>query len=144
MSDYTENNNGFLGRGIAFPLQVMDGVLGMNEYDAQVKQSIRLILSTAKGERVMRPDFGSGLERFAFEPYNGVTAILVQQEVKEVLQEFEPRIDVLNVTLEQGGNDSSASDRTGQMNITIEYRVKSTNSTGNLVYPFYIERGESA
>jgi phage baseplate assembly protein W len=144
MSDIKENSSEFLGRGIAFPLQLRDGVLAMNEYDAQVKQSIRLILSTSKGERVMRPDFGAGLERFAFEPDNGLTAILVQQEVKEVLKKYEPRIEVLTVNVDQGINDSGAGDRTGQMNITIDYKVKTTNTTGNLVYPFYIERGESA
>jgi phage baseplate assembly protein W len=144
MSDVIGNSSEFLGRGIAFPLQARDGVLVMNEYDAQVKQSIRLILSTSKGERVMRPDFGAGLERFAFEPDNGLTAILVQQEVKEVLKKYEPRIEVLSVTVDSGGKDSVAGERAGQMNITIVYRVKTTNSTGNLVYPFYIERGESA
>jgi phage baseplate assembly protein W len=144
MSDLQENNSEFLGRGIAFPLQIRNGVLVMNEYEAQVKQSIRLILSTSKGERVMRPDFGAGLERFAFEPDNGVTEILIQQEVKEVLQQYEPRIEVLAVTVDRDGNDSGAGDRAGKMQISINYRVKTTNSTGNLVYPFYIERGESA
>jgi phage baseplate assembly protein W len=145
MSDITENNNDFLGRGIAFPLQLQNGVLAMNAYDAQVKQSIHLILSTAKGERVMRPDFGAGLERFAFEPDNGLTAMLVQQEVKEVLMQYEPRIDVLDVSVvEPGGKDSGNGIRTGELYISIDYKVKTTNTTGNLVYPFYIERGESA
>lgn len=143
MSENTNTGDEILGRGIAFPLQLQDGKLGMNAYESQVAQSIRLILSTAKGERVMRPDFGAGMERLAFEPNNTVTAILVQQQVKEALLRYEPRIEVLSVTASQSDAASIAASQEGALYITINYRVKKTDSVSNLVYPFYIERGES-
>lgn len=124
-----------LGRGIAFPLRLEGGNLGMNAYESQVEQSIRLILRTGQGERVMRPDFGAGLDRLAFEPMSAVTVALVQHRVKEALTRFEPRIAVLVVTAESKPAE-------GRLDIAIQYRVKRTDSVHNLVYPFYVERGE--
>ena len=144
MNDNSTTNNAVLGRGIAFPLQLQNGTLGMNAYESQVAQSIRLLLSTAKGERVMRPDFGAGLERLAFEPNNPVTAVLIQQQVKEALLRYEPRIEVLGVFVSQSDQAAINASQNGEMLIEISYRVKTTDSTGNLVYPFYIERGVSA
>ncbi|MFZ6756248.1 GPW/gp25 family protein [Undibacterium sp. Ji50W] len=131
----TENNREILGRGIAFfPLRLMGGTLGMNEYDEHIRQSIRLILGTAYHERAMRPDFGGGMEALTFEPMNPVTAILAQLQVQTALAKFEPRIDVLTVQV-------SALPDEGKLNIDIIYRVRSTDTVYNLVYPFYIERG---
>lgn len=144
MNEITGINNEILGRGVAFPLQLQNGTLGMNAYESQVAQSIRLILSTAKGERVMRPDFGAGLERLAFEPNNTVTAILIQQQVNEALLHFEPRIEVLGVSVNQSDQAAVTASQKGELLIEISYRVKTTDSIENLVYPFYIERGVSA
>ncbi len=144
MIDSSITNNAVLGQGIAFPLQLQNGTLGMNAYESQVAQSIRLILSTAKGERVMRPDFGAGLERLAFEPNNTVTAILIQQQVNEALLHFEPRIEVLGVSVNQSDQAAVTASQKGELLIEISYRVKTTDSIENLVYPFYIERGVSA
>ena len=123
-----------LGRGVAFPLQLTGGVVGMNAYEAQVHQSIRLILSTGRGERVMRPDFGGNLERLAFEPMSAVTLAHVQHDVQESLIRFEPRVEVIEVKVTR---DPDA----GALMVEIQYRVKRTDSVFNLVYPFYIERG---
>lgn len=143
MIDSSIENNDILGRGIAFPLQLHDGKLGMNAYESQVAQSIRLILSTAKGERVMRPDFGAGMESLAFEPNNTVTAILIQQQVKEALLRYEPRIEVLSVTVNNNDDEGKAAAQEGKLFIYIAYRVKTTDSVSNLVYPFYVDRGAS-
>jgi len=136
MSERTILGDEVLGRGIAFPLRLTGGLIGMNAYDSQVEQSIRLILRTARGERVMRPDFGAGADILAFEPMNAVTAGLLQHRVKDALQRFEPRIEVLNVAVD-------ALSGQGQLLARIEYRVKRTDSVLNLVYPFYVERGEA-
>lgn len=135
MNRNTRNNDEILGRGIAFPLRLEGGNLGMNAYESQVEQSIRLILRTGQGERVMRPDFGAGIDRLAFEPMGAVTVALVQHQVKETLTRFEPRIEVLGVTAEAKSDE-------GRLDVTIQYRVRRTNSVNNLVYPFYLERGE--
>lgn len=134
MSENANTGDEILGRGIAFPLQLARGQVGMNAYESQVEQSIRLILRTAQGERVMRPDFGAGMDTLAFEPMNTITTALVQHRVKEALTRFEPRIEVLNVAV-------SAVKDEGELHADIQYRLKRTDSVFNLVYPFYIERG---
>lgn len=127
----------FLGSGIAFPLRVDDkGQLAMNSLENQVRQSILLILQTAKGERVMRPDFGAGLSDLVFLPAGTATAVMAQHEVKEALTSFEPRIDVLKVDV------TVDSKQPGMLLIDVEYRVRKTDTLFNLVYPFYLERGE--
>ena len=125
-----------LGRGIAFPLRLAGGEVGMNAYDSQGMQSILLILMTGQGERAMRPEFGAGMELLAFEPMNAVTVALVQHRVKDALSRFEPRIEVLGVSAE-------ARPAQGQLVVSIDYRIKRTNSVNSLVYPYYLERGES-
>ena len=136
MSQDNETGDEILGRGIAFPLKLKGGQVGMNAYENQVDQSIRLILRTAQGERVMRPDFGAGMDTLAFEPMNTVTTALVQHRVKETLTRFEPRIEVLNVTV------NALKDK-GELHANIQYRVRRTDSVFNQVYPFYVERGET-
>jgi Bacteriophage baseplate protein W len=124
-----------LGRGVAFPLQLAGGTVGLNAYESQVTQSIRLILDTGRGERVMRPAFGGNLHRLAFEPLNPVTLTLVQHEVRDTLVQFEPRIDVLDVVT-QTQSDASL------LLVEIRYRVRQTDSVFNMVYPFYLDRGD--
>ncbi len=134
-----ESNNGreFLGAGIAFPLGVnADGHLAMHSLDDQVRQSIFLILQTGKGERVMRPDFGAGLQAQVFDSITPTTITLVQHRVEEALIRFEPRIEVLKVEVNSDQKES------GVLLINISYRVRRTDISFNLVYPFYIERGE--
>jgi phage baseplate assembly protein W len=123
-----------LGRGIALPLQIEGGALGMNQGEAQVRQSILLILRTGHYERMMRPGFGGGMERLAFEPMNAVTGVLVQRLVKQALMQYEPRIEVLAVT-------TGATSELGVLQVEITYRIKQSGITGNLVYPFYLQTG---
>jgi phage baseplate assembly protein W len=121
-----------------FPFAMKGGTVAMNSYEDQVEQSIRLILKTERGERVMRPDFGAGMELLAFEPLNAVTLALVRERVSEALLRFEPRIDLLAVAVESG------EDQQGRcLLVSIAYRIRRTNTEKNLVYPFYLERGEA-
>jgi phage baseplate assembly protein W len=126
----------FLGRGIGFPVTVNEkGVLETAAYEESVRQSLWLILGTAKGERVMRPDFGSGIYDLVFALQTQTTAGTIAQVVREDLLLWEPRIDVLDVQV------TSQSDPEGQrMLISITYQVRVTNNVFNLVYPFYLER----
>src|SRR6478672_9207203 len=98
MSSGSSQGQEFLGAGIAFPLAVdAAGCIAMNSLESQVRQSILLILRTAPDDRVMRPEFGAGLNNLVFEPLNQATISLAQHYVKEALVRFEPRIEVLNV-----------------------------------------------
>jgi phage baseplate assembly protein W len=128
----------FLGRGWGFPVRVDDksGAIRLSQYEQDIQQSIWIILSTAKGERVMRPDFGCGIHDLVFEVINTTTLAEIEDGVRAALARFEARIDVRQVTaLTDAGVD-------GQLRISIDYEVRGTNNQFNFVYPFYIkERG---
>jgi Bacteriophage baseplate protein W len=125
-----------LGSGWYFPIQqeAAGAGLAMASDELSVRQSIEIILSTEKGERSMRPDFGCDLNKLLFAPNNGTTRALAAFEVTEALKAWEPRIDVLEVKAQAGGDDGE------QLLITIGYRVRSTDNRFNLVYPFYLNR----
>ena len=123
----------FLGQGWRFPMGVDGrGDLAVSGYDRDIEQAITIILSTARGERIMRPDFGSAIHDFIFAPYNATTAGLLAYHVQEALARWEPRIEVTDVDVQPNPGDSS------QIMIDIQYTVKSTNDERNLVYPFYL------
>jgi uncharacterized protein len=127
----------FLGVGLGFPVTI-DGKekrLAVAEYEESVRQAIWIILATAKGERVMRPDFGCGIYELVFAVNDAGTRGLVEYEVREALRAWEPRIDVLKVKARSAGAEEE------KLLISIDYRVRVTDSRFNLVYPFYLERG---
>lgn len=126
----------FLGRGWNFPIQAgADGQIVEAEYEQDVHQAVRLVLGTDLGERVMLPAFGGGLRALLFEPLTATTQALVQLRVRDALVRFEPRIDVLDVTVELDTGPDAA------LLIGVDYRVRSTNTFYNLVYPFYLLEG---
>ena len=123
----------FLGAGWKFPLQVNpSGGIARARYEQRVEESIYLILSTAKGERMMLRDFGCGIHDRVFAPNDSVVLSTVVSEVREALVRFEPRIDVLDITAE------SAADQQNLLLIRIDYRIRANQALGNLTYPFYI------
>jgi uncharacterized protein len=124
----------FLGVGFAFPPAAASGDLATAAYETDIQQSIQIILGTAPGERVMRPDFGAGLKKLIFEPMNTTTAALAQFNVQQALTQWEPRIDQVTVNV-------TPQPSTGSLQICIRYRVRSTNTFYNLVYPFYLTEG---
>ena len=124
----------FLGIGWRFPVSLeANGQIAMAHYEESIRQAIGMILGTAKGERVMRPDFGCGIHDLVFAVNSPGTAARVASEVRQALIEWEPRIDLLKV------NVSPESSAGNQLLIEIEYRVRATNNRFNLVYPFYLE-----
>jgi phage baseplate assembly protein W len=137
MANRSDAGNEFLGAGIAFPLGVdAQGQLAMSSLEDHVRQSILLIARTGKSERVMRPGFGAGLDTLVFSPSTSATATLVQQRLKDALVRDEPRIEVLSVAAEI---DAAAPET---VVVTLQYRVRRTDTTFNLVFPFYLERGQ--
>jgi phage baseplate assembly protein W len=135
-SGQTDLTKAFLGVGWAFPPQVeADGTITEAVYEEDIRQAIRIILGTNPGERVMRPDFGAGLNAFVFEPVSTTTMALVQTRVQDALIAWEPRIDVEQVRVTTDSNERY------KLLIDITYRVRATNAVGNLVYPFYLQEG---
>jgi phage baseplate assembly protein W len=128
----------FLGRGWRYPVELVGDRLAWEQEEAKIEQSILVILGTARGERVMRPDFGSRLRELVFAPLNSSTRALAARYVTEALTTWEPRVEVLGVRVEPRGTLE------GVLDINVEYRVRATNSAFNLVYPFYLREGAGA
>lgn len=125
----------FLGIGVSFPLQLNDEhVVIRAEYEESVRQSILIILGTAKGERLMRPDFGCDIHDLTFANTGAATIGRLQKSVQQALLRLEPRIDVLSVAVRVG-------DESNVLLIDVEYEVRATNNAFNLVYPFYLQLG---
>lgn len=129
----------YVGRGISFPLRFENGSMVMTTGTDDIDRGIRVVLSTAPGERVMRPAFGCKIWDLLFEPINANTLGWMEEATREALSRWEPRIDVMDV---QAVPDESAAG--SLVHITISYRVKATNDRRNLVYPFYVIPGEGA
>ena len=122
----------FLGVGWGYPLGTDPvGEVRTSMYEEDVRQAVRIILATGRGERVMRPDFGAGLNQMVFEPMNATTTELVRHRVEEALVLWEPRIDSISVSV-------STEAALGRLLIEVRYRVRATNTFYNLVYPFYL------
>jgi phage baseplate assembly protein W len=129
----------FLGVGWSFPVspQPPSGEVSLAAYEDDIRQAILLILETDLGERVMRPDFGSGLRSLVFQPMNTATMALAEHQVEQALVTWEPRIQVQEVVVTA---DTSLQNR---LLIRVSYRVRTTNTFYNLVYPFYLREGLS-
>ena len=127
----------FLGEGWKFPISTGDDYkIDSSKYEDDIRESIWIILGTAKGERVMRPDFGCGIHDYVFASLNFTTITFIETTVREALSYWEPRIEVNDVTAkpEEG--------HIGRLLINIDYTVRTTNNQFNLVYPFYLTEGE--
>ncbi len=128
----------FLGIGLGFPPALdANGALARAEYEESVRQSIWIILGTAKGERVMRPNFGCGIHELVFANASSATFGRLAEEVHDALLRFETRIDVLDVQVTPDGEGEV-------LLISIDYEVRATNNAFNLVYPFYLQQGTRA
>jgi phage baseplate assembly protein W len=123
----------FVGRGFAFPLGVnTDGGIRMTRGSEDLDASMRVILSTAPGERLMRPQFGCRIWDLLFEPVNFNTLGQMAEAAGDALAQWEPRVDVLGIDCVPDVRDQFL------VNIEITYKVRATNDRRNLVYPFYV------
>ena len=129
----TGHGTDFIGRGFGWPLRVdHTGSIRLTEGIEDLERSIRMVLLTAPGERLMRPQFGCRIWDLLFEPVNANLLGLISQAVRDALAQWEPRVDVEDVRPLQDSSES------GLLHIEIDYRVRSTNDRRNLVFPFYV------
>lgn len=133
-------DDSFLGRGWNFSLRPDSAGVGVDAQgqiaeasgDEKIRQSIWVILSTAPGERVGRPDFGCGIHDLVFAPRTAGTLGELSRSVTTALQRWEPRIEVLGVDALPHPKDANG------ILLEIRYEIRATNSRFNLVYPFYL------
>jgi phage baseplate assembly protein W len=126
----------FLGIGWKYPVSVeADGSISCSSYEENIRESILLILGTAKGERLMRPDFGCSIHEYAYGIMDTLTRRKIENAVYEALVNWEPRIEVNEIkTLTEKALE-------GKILINIDYKVRRSNTQVNLVYPFYLKEG---
>lgn len=128
----------FLGRGWAFPvLPDASGRLRYTSGAQNIEHSLKVLLLTQLGERVMRPGLGTDTRRMVFAPGSLRHLRLLETSVRRAIVEHERRVDVLEVRAE-----ADPTDRT-RVVISIDYRVRRTNAVANLVFPYYLQEGES-
>jgi Bacteriophage baseplate protein W len=126
----------FLGTGWKFPIQVTPtGGIASASAEQRIEEAILIILSTARGERLMLPEFGCGIHDLVFAPNDSSTVSKVIDAVRRSLVSYEPRIDLLDVSAE------TAAGQPNLLLIRVDYRIRDTNSMKNLVYPFFITEG---
>ncbi len=137
MNDEQQQLTNFLGRGWSFPPTFKREIPGvqMLEKEVDVCSSLEILLSTTLGERIMLPDYGCNLEELLFESLDTTTKTIIADKIETALLYHEPRIDVLKVTL------NSEREMEGIVLIEVEYRIRSTNTRYNIVYPFYKTEG---
>lgn len=126
-----------LGRGLAFPFGVdARGAVALVGDEADVEQAIGIILSTAPGERPMRPEFGCRVHDCVFDTLDARTLGRIDYEVRVALDRWEPRIVVRDVALDVPPDAEPGGD--GVVHIQVRYEVKATNDVRNIVHPFYV------
>jgi phage baseplate assembly protein W len=124
----------FLGTGWRFPLLPDElGQLGYTAEEENVAQSLRLLLLTVQGERVMRPEFGTKLQRYLFAPGSTQYLRLLETTIREAVRDWEPRVDLDEVRAEMNHPDND-----NRATVSITYRVRQSNTQQNLVFPFYL------
>jgi Phage baseplate assembly protein W len=126
----------FLGTGLSLPVETdAQGNVSLVSGEENVERSVRLILGTAKGERVMRPEFGCDIHDQVYASLSPGTLNRIEDGVRRALVRWEPRIDVERVEAEPDAESP------GKLLIEISYYIQSTNSRNNMVYPFYLQEG---
>lgn len=137
MDDHRLKDREYIGQGISFPLHIdQQGGLALTRGAQEIEQSIRIILGTSPGERVMRPEFGSRVHELVFAPDNASTRRLITHYVEEALDRWEPRIQVKEVII----NNDPLQD--GALLVEIQYRIKDTHDDRSIVYPFFLQGEE--
>jgi uncharacterized protein len=123
----------FKGTGWAFPVRPdLGGGLGYTAGDANIEQSLLLLLRTVQGERVMRPGFGTKARDLVFAPGSVQNLRLLETTVREAIRDFEPRVLVERVLAAPDPQDETVAV------VDVAYRVRQTNTRDNLVFPFYL------
>lgn len=123
----------FIGRGFGWPMGVdHTGAIALTDGVADLDSSIEMVLMTAPGERLMRPQFGCRIWDLLFEPVTANLLGLIAEAVRDALAQWEPRIVVDEVKPEPDPDNHAL------VRIQVSYRVRATNDRRNLVYPFYV------
>lgn len=129
-----ESENSFLGKGWSFPptFDPLNRQVEIVSGEEDIRQSLRILLATRIGERVMQPLFGCNLDDLVFETLDTSLITDIKNKVETSILYFEPRVNLIKVEV------IPQSELEGRILLSIQYIVKATNSRSNLVFPFYL------
>ncbi len=126
----------FLGAGWRFPPRFQrNGDVLMTHDEQDIEASLKILLGTTPGERIMFPKYGLNMQELLFEPMSTTAQTLLQERIKTTLLIYESRINVLKVEIDETQLPE------GRLVLSIDYEIRATNSRFNLVYPFYLNDG---
>ncbi len=128
------NDKDFLGKGLRFPVSInLNGGVSSSALEENVRQSIFVILGTAPGERLARPQFGCQIHDLMFAPNNDLTAARAEVYCEEAIYKFEPRVAKVKAMARANPDEPN------RLDIRIEYVIAGKNDKRNLVFPFYLK-----
>ena len=132
-----ENDPGFLGRGWHFPplFDPATGEAHMVQAETDIAESLRILMATRPGERIMQPAYGCRLHEYVFDLNGPGTRAAIETAIRQAILFFEPRITLHEVRVE------TTDWLHGRMHVELEYTIDQTNARSNMVYPFYIDEG---
>lgn len=126
-----------IGTGWRFPIRVDSrGSLEFSDGAELIAQAIWIVLSTPRRSRIMLPEFGCAIHDLVFAPDSPGTRALVEDEARQALTRWEPRIDVIKVAA------TAHADTPNMLLIEVDYRIRANNAELNMVYPFYLNEGK--
>ena len=125
---------GLFGQGLSFPPRIgADGRLAWSADEDNVRESIRIVLLTEPGERVMREEFGCGLKRFLFEPNTTTTRELIRERIIQAITRWEPRVTLQDVIV------AADADNVRLAQISVLFRLVATQAPGRLGLTLQLE-----
>jgi phage baseplate assembly protein W len=128
------NDRDFLGKGLRFPVSVnLNGGVSSSALEENVRQCLFIILGTAPGERINRPDFGCQIHDLMFAPNNALTAAMAAVYCEEAIYKFEPRVEEVHCQAQPNRDEPN------RLDVRIEYVIAGKNDKRNLVFPFYLK-----
>ena len=107
----------------------------MVERETDINESLRILFTTRRGERVMHPNYGCNLQDLVFEPMDGETENAIEREISQAVLFYEPRIEIIEIIVQ------TEDWLEGRLSIHLDYRIRETNNRQNVVFPFYINEG---
>ena len=124
----------FLGTGWAFPvLPDPTGGLRYVSGETSIQDCLLVLLQTATGERVMRPDFGTTAPTLVFAPGSPANLRTLENSISDAIQAYEPRVELDSVVAEPAPGQEN------QVVVSVSYRIRRTNTKVNLVFPYYLD-----
>lgn len=134
-----DSDKAFLGIGWGFPPEFHKHAdtleVKMVAEEEDISESLRILLSTIPGERVMQPDYGCGLHAMVFENIEESTVTALKDVIERAVLFYEPRITLENIDV------NTEDELEGRLKIQLNYTVRATNTRSNIVYPFYYLEG---